>query len=166
MARLTFPVYRPRSFITPGYQCTLGWGVATALGVKVARPDAPVVAVSGDGGFMFTMAELATAAQFRIPIVVVLMNDGAYGNVRRTQVEDFGNRVIASDLANPDFLKLADSFGVMGRRASSPEQLRQALRQAFAANVPAVIEVPVGPMPNPWKTLRSPRVRPSPAGAS
>jgi acetolactate synthase-1/2/3 large subunit len=166
MARLTFPVYRPRSFITPGYQGTLGWGVATALGVKVARPDAPVVVVSGDGGFMFTMPELATAAQFRIPVVVVLMNDGAYGNVRRTQVEDFGNRVIASDLANPDFLKLADSFGILGLRATTPDQLRRALRQAFAANAPALIEVPVGPMPNPWKTLRSPRVRPVPARAT
>jgi acetolactate synthase-1/2/3 large subunit len=158
---MTFPVYRPRTFITPGYQGTLGWGVATGLGVKVARPDAPVVVVSGDGGFMFTMPELATAVQHRIPVVVVLINDGAYGNVRRTQVEDFGNRVIASDLVNPDFLKLADSFGMLGARATTPDQLRHALRRALAANQPALIEVPVGPMPNPWKTLRSPRVRPA-----
>jgi acetolactate synthase-1/2/3 large subunit len=165
MARLSFPVYRPRTFLTPGYQGTLGWGVATALGAKVAKPDAPVVAVSGDGGFMFTMPELATAVQHRIPIVVVLVNDGAYGNVRRTQVEDFGNRVIASDLVNPDFMKLADSFGILGLRATTPEALRAALRQALAANVPALIEVPAGPMPNPWKTLRAPRVRPAPARA-
>jgi acetolactate synthase-1/2/3 large subunit len=165
VARMTFPVYRPRSFITPAYQGTLGWGVATALGVKVARPDAKVVAVTGDGGFMFTMPELATAVQHRIPVVIVLMNDGAYGNVRRTQVEDFGNRVIASDLVNPDFLKLAEAFGILGLRATSPESLRAALRQAFAANGPVLIEIPVGPMPNPWKTLRVPRVRPVPARA-
>ncbi|MBI3517100.1 MAG: TPP-binding protein, partial [Proteobacteria bacterium] len=78
-------------------------------------------------------------------------------------VEDFGNRVVASDLANPDFLKLADAFGILGLRATTPEQLRAALRQALAANQPALIEVPAGPMPNPWKTLRSPRVRPVPA---
>lgn len=160
VSRLLFPIYKPRTFITPGYQGTLGWGLATALGVKVAMPDKAVVAVSGDGGFMFNVQELATAVQHRIPIVVVLMNDGAFGNVRRTQVEDFGNRTIASDLANPDFVKLAESFGALGLKARTPEDLRHALRQGLRSELPTIIEVPVGPMEGPWNVLRFTRSRP------
>ncbi len=160
VGRMVFPVYRPRTFISPGYQGTLGWGVATALGVKVGRPDAPVVAVSGDGGFLFTAQELATAVQFRIPVVIVLVNDGAYGNVRRIQADQFGNRLIACDLRNPDFQKYVESFGAMALRATSPETLREALRTAFKADMPAVIEVPAGPMPDPWTVTRPPRNRP------
>lgn len=160
VSRLSFPIYKPRTFITPGYQGTLGWGLATALGVKAAMPDKAVVAVSGDGGFMFNVQELATAVQHRIPIVVVLMNDGAFGNVMRTQTEDFGNRRIASNLTNPDFVKLAESFGALGLRAKTPAELKQALRQAFQSGLPAVIDVPVGPMPSPWNVLRFARSRP------
>ncbi len=160
VSRLLFPIYKPRTFITPGYQGTLGWGLATALGVKVAMPAKAVVAVSGDGGFMFNVQELATAVQHRIPIVVVLMNDGAFGNVRRTQVEDFGNRTIASDLSNPDFVKLAESFGALGLKARTPDELRHALRQGLRSNLPTIIEVPVGPMAGPWNVLRFARSRP------
>ena len=156
---MVFPVYHPRTFISPGYQGTLGWGVATAIGAKVARPDAKVVAVSGDGGFLFNAQELATAVQQRIPVVIVLVNDGAYGNVRRIQAESFGNRLIASDLRNPDFQKFVDSFGALALRATSPAELRQALRTAFKAEVPAVIEIPSGPMPDPWRLLRQPPAR-------
>jgi acetolactate synthase-1/2/3 large subunit len=154
VGRLALPVYRPRTYLSSGYQGTLGWGVATAIGAKAARPDTPLVAISGDGGFMFNVQELATAVQHNIPVVFVLTNDNAYGNVRRTQVEVFGNRVIASDLRNPDFPKLAESFGLMGLRATTPEELRIQLKKALNAGVPALIEVPVGPMPSPWGILR------------
>lgn len=160
VGRLLFPVYRPRSYLTPGYQGTLGWGVAAALGAKLAQPERPLVAISGDGGFLFNVQELASAIQHRIPAVFVVMNDNAYGNVRRIQVEEFGNRVIASDLQNPDFLKLAESFGLMGLRATTPAELRQALRKALAAGIASLIEVPVGPMPNPFGILRFKPVRP------
>ena len=162
-ARMAFPVYRPRTFISPGYQGTLGWGVPTALGVKMARPEAPVVAVSGDGGFLFNAQELATAVQQRIPVVIVLVNDNAYGNVRRIQSDMFGNRVIASDLHNPDFQKFVESFGALALKAATPDELRGALRTAFKADGPAVIEIPAGPMPDPWRILRPPRNRPRPA---
>lgn len=158
-ARMAFPVYQPRTFISPGYQGTLGWGVPTALGAKLARPDAPVVAVSGDGGFLFNAQELATAVQQRIAVTFVLVNDNAYGNVRRIQRDQFGNRLIASDLHNPDFQKFVESFGALALRASSPEELRGALRTALKSDMPAVIEVPAGPMPNPWRILRTTRVR-------
>ena len=84
-ARLAFPVYRPRTFLSPGYQDNLGWGFATALGAQHARPDVPVVSINGDGGFMFTANELATAMQHRIPLTTIVFNDGAFGNVRRIQ---------------------------------------------------------------------------------
>lgn len=159
-ARLVYPVYRPRTFISPAYQGTLGWGVAASIGVKVARPDVPVLAISGDGGFLFNAQELATAVQQRIPVVIVLVNDGAYGNVRRIQKEMFGNRLIASDLRNPDFQKFVESFGALALRATSPDELRGALRTAFKADVPAVIEIPAGPMPDPWHLMRRPPSRP------
>ncbi|WP_430395561.1 thiamine pyrophosphate-dependent enzyme [Ferrovibrio sp.] len=160
VSRLHFPIYKPRTFITPGYQGTLGWGLATAMGVKAAMPDKAVVAVSGDGGFMFNVQEIATAVQHRIPVVVVLMNDGAFGNVLRTQTEDFGNRRIATNLNNPDFVKLAESFGALGLRANTPEELRAALRQGLKSGLPTIIDVPVGPMPSPWNVLRFGRSRP------
>ncbi len=152
--RLFWETSLPRSFLTPAYQGTLGWGVATALGAKAARPDVPVLCIAGDGGFMFNVQELASAVQHRLAVTFVVFNDNAFGNVRRSQVQDYGNRVIASDLRNPDFLKLADSFGMMGLRANTPEALRAALRKALASNEPALIEVPVGEMPNPFSLLR------------
>lgn len=152
--RLFWPAYGKRTFLTPAYQGTLGWGVATALGAKAARPDLPVLCIAGDGGFMFNVQELASAVQHRLAVTFVLFNDNAYGNVRRSQVEDYGNRVIASDLRNPDFMKLAESFGIAAARVTTPEALRPALRKALASNAPALIEVPVGEMPSPWGLLR------------
>jgi acetolactate synthase-1/2/3 large subunit len=160
VARLAWPVYKPRTFLSPGYQDNLGWGFATALGVQHARPGAPVVAISGDGGFMFTANELATAVRHRIPLVAVVFNDGAFGNVRRIQAERYGNRLIASDLANPDFLKFAESFGASAERAKDPASLRAALRRGFARrDGPTIIDVPVGPMPSPWEFIHMAKVR-------
>jgi acetolactate synthase-1/2/3 large subunit len=152
--RLFWQTALPRTYLTPAYQGTLGWGVATALGAKAARPDVPVLCIAGDGGFLFNVQELASAVRHRLAVTFVVFTDNAYGNVRRSQVQDYGNRVIASDLTNPDFLKLADSFGIMGLRATSPDALRQALRKALASGEPALIEVPVGEMPNPFSLLR------------
>src|SRR5262249_6164896 len=160
VARLAFPVYRPRTFLSPGYQDNLGWGYATALGVQHARPDVPVVAISGDGGFMFTANELATAVRHRIALVAIVFNDGAFGNVRRIQAEQYGDRLIACDLANPDFLKFAESFGAAAERTKDPAGLRLALRRGFARrDGPTLIEVPVGPMPSPWEFIHMPKVR-------
>jgi len=160
VARLAFPVYKPRTFISPGHQDTLGWGFATALGVQHARMDVPVISINGDGGFMFTANEMATAIRHRIPLVSVVFADGAYGNVRRIQQERYGNRLIANDLANPDFLKFAESFGATAERARTPEELRAALKRGFARrDLPTLIEVPVGPMPSPWDFIFRPKVR-------
>jgi acetolactate synthase-1/2/3 large subunit len=159
VARLEYPVYAPRTYLSSGYQGTLGSGFATALGAKDARPDVPVVSIAGDGGFMYTVGELATAVQHRIPLVTVVFNDNAYGNVRRMQMERYGNRVIASDLTNPDFPHLAESFGVTGLRADTPDELRAALERALGDGAPTLIEVPCGQMPDPWSFLALPKVR-------
>ena len=147
-SRLVMPVYRPRTFITPGYMGTLGYGFPTALGVKVARPDTPVVSVTGDGGFMFAMPELATAAQHGIALVTVVFNNNQYGNVQQMQREVYGGRVIATDLVNPDFIRLVEAFDVEAMRVVSPHELDSALDRALAAGRPFVIEVPVGDMPS------------------
>jgi acetolactate synthase-1/2/3 large subunit len=159
-ARLAYPAYKPRTFLSPGYQDSLGWGYATALGAQDARRDVPVVSISGDGGFMFTANELATAIRHRIPLTAIVFSDGAFGNVRRIQQERFGNRLIASDLANPDFVRFAESFGAAAERVRTPDELRAALRRAFARrDGPSLIEVPVGPFPSPWPFIHLPRVR-------
>jgi acetolactate synthase-1/2/3 large subunit len=158
-ARTIYEARIPRTFISSGYQGTLGWGVATALGAKHALGATPVVAISGDGGFMFNVQELSTAVRHRIPVAVVIFNDGAYGNVRNMQKGLHGNRLIGTDLANPDFVRLAESFGIAGHRASNPEGLRNALEKSLASNEPALIEVPVGDMPSPWQFIDLPKVR-------
>jgi acetolactate synthase-1/2/3 large subunit len=150
-----FPIYQPRTFITSGYQGTLGSGFPTALGAKVANPDRPVVAITGDGGFMFGVQELATAVQFKIGLVTLVFNNNAYGNVRRDQRERFDGRVVASDLVNPDFVKLAESFGVRAWRVTSPDHFRPALEQALADGGPCLIdiEVPTDSETSPWKFI-------------
>jgi acetolactate synthase-1/2/3 large subunit len=138
-----FPIYEPRTFITSGYQGTLGSGFPTALGAKVANPDRPVVAITGDGGFMFGVQELATAVQFNIGVVTLVFNNNAYGNVRRDQIQRFDGRVVASDLVNPDFVKLAESFGVGAARVTSPATFRAALEKGLAHGGPYLIDVEV-----------------------
>lgn len=151
-ARMCFPVFAPRQYVTCGYQDNLGFGFNTALGVKVANPDKAVVSVSGDGGFMFGVQELATARQFGIAVVAIVFNNSAYGNVRRDQQTVYGNRLLGADLENPDFVALAKSFGVMAMKASDPEDLRGKLSEALQANEPVVIEVtvPRGSDSSPW----------------
>jgi acetolactate synthase-1/2/3 large subunit len=153
-----FPVYLPRTFLSSGYQGNLGSGYPTALGAKVASPNLPVIAICGDGGFLFGVQELATAAQFGIGVVALVFNNRSYGNVRRDQLARFSGRVIGADLQNPDFLKLAGAFGVEAARVSSPAQLRNVLERALAANVPWLIEIdtPIGSETDPWQFIHPP----------
>ncbi len=122
-------------------------------------PDRAVVSVSGDGGFMFGVQELATAAKHNIPVVCLVFTDDAYGNVRRIQQDNYEGRVVASDLANPDFVKLGASFGLRAERAKTPKALRKAMSEALKANEPSLIEIPVGVFPDPWRYFMRPRVR-------
>ncbi len=150
---LGYPAYRPNTYITPGYQGTLGYGFTTAMGAKVGQPDKAVVSVNGDGGFGFTLNELSTVVQHGINLVTVVFNDSAYGNVRRIQNEDLGGKTIASDLLNPDYQKLAAAFGMLGQQVDTPDALQKAVSEGIERDEPVLIEVPVGVMPNPWRTL-------------
>ena len=147
-----YDVRSPRSYVSEGYQGTLGFGFPTALGAKCAHPDKPVVAVTGDGGFMFAVQELATAVQYGIAVIVLLFNNASYGNVMRDQKQGFGNRLIGSALQNPDFMALAQAFGVAGHRVSSPAALRPVLAKAIKSKLPVLIEVqvPQGSETSPW----------------
>ena len=149
-ARELFKVQNPRSYITSSYFGNLGYAYPTALGAKVAKPDVPVVAISGDGGFLFNSQELATAARYGINAVVIVFNDNTFGNVYRDQINIFDGRHYGSEITNPDFMKLADAYGVRGVQASGPEDLERKLKESISIESPTLIEVPVGMMPDPF----------------
>ena len=160
VAHFAYQFRHPRTYLSTGFAGTLGAGVAAAIGAKAGAPDRTVVAVIGDGGFLFTATELASAVQHHIAAIMVVFNDNAYGNVRRIQQERFGlERTIASTLVNPDIVAFAESFGCLGLRAHGPHDLGDALRKAMAHDGPVVIEVPVGEVPSPWPFIVMPRVR-------
>jgi len=148
-SRVGYPVYEPGTYITSSYFGNLGYAFPTALGAKVADPFRSVVAVCGDGGFLFNSQELATAVQHGINVVAIIFNDNAYGNVLRDQIERFNGRTIGAKLRNPDFVKLAEAYGADGVRVKEATQLEYELRKALSGNMPTLIEVQVGMMPSP-----------------
>ena len=160
VAHFGYQFRHPRTFLSTGFAGTLGSGVAVGIGAKAGAPDRTVVTIAGDGGFLFTATELATAVQHDIRAITIVFNDNAYGNVRRIQQERFGaERTIASTLVNPDIVAFAESFGCLGLRADDPQALADALRTAMAHDGPTVIEVPMSEVPSPWPFIVMPRVR-------
>lgn len=157
--RLAFPVTRARTYLSAGSQDNLGWAYATALGAKAAQPERAVVAVCGDGGFMYHAMELATAVHHGIAAVAVVFDNGCFGNVKLLQEQQWGGRLIANELSNPDFVQLARSFGVAAFRATTPPELERTLREALALGKPALVHVPCGEMSSPWDMILMPRVR-------
>lgn len=155
--RFSFPVLRPRTYVTSGYQGVLGYGFPAALGAKAAYPGRAVVSVNGDGGFMYGASELSTAVQRKLGVVAVVFNDNSFGNIARDQRS--ASYSIATDLHNPELLDFARSFGAFGERAHTPEELRDRIKDALYRSLPTVIEVPVGEMPSPWRFIRLPPVR-------
>jgi acetolactate synthase-1/2/3 large subunit len=156
-ALVAFPVQAPRRYITSGHQGTLGFGFPTALGVKAAHRDRPVVSVTGDGGFLFAAPELATAVQYGLGVVTVVFDNAAYGNVLADQRRLFG-RESGAFLRNPDFVAMAQSFGADGLRAENPAELRDLLAKALPMDRPTVIHVPM-PLDedvSPWEFLKVP----------
>jgi thiamine pyrophosphate-dependent acetolactate synthase large subunit-like protein len=145
-----FPAYAPRTFFYPSNYIALGWGMPASLGAAIALPDRPVVCVAGDGGFVMTMQELATAVRYRLKVVIIVHNDAAYGAIKNIQRKKHEGRYLDTDLNNPDFMKLADAFGLPGTRAANAEDYRKALRTALAREGPSLIEVP-----DQWRSLRS-----------
>ena len=154
-----FPTYKPRTYIHPGYQGTLGHCVATSLGVKVGNPDVPVVALCGDGGFMFTITELATAAKYQIGVIFLVVNDNTYGNVKRIMNANYGGRVFCADLVNPNYQKLADAFGMESAQVNNPADLQKEMKRLINKGGPAIIEYQAGEFPNPWHLYHRKKVR-------
>jgi acetolactate synthase-1/2/3 large subunit len=147
-SRPFWPVYRPRTYLTSSYSGNLGFEYPTALGAKVACPDRAVVAICGDGGFMYNAQEMSTAVKYGINVVAVVFNDEAFGNVSRDLDEAWGG-TFAAELRNPDFMKLADAYGVVGLRAERPTDVGDLVRKALALDRPALVEVRVGRMGRP-----------------
>lgn len=140
--RYLLDVYEPNTYLYPWNFCTLGYGLPAAIGAAVARSDVPVVAMCGDGGFLFNVQELATAVQQQLPLTVVVFNDSAYGVLKPQQQQRYG-RTFETDLHNPDLVALAGAFGADGMRAESHGQLETALGKAIASDRVTVIDVPV-----------------------
>jgi thiamine pyrophosphate-dependent acetolactate synthase large subunit-like protein len=140
-----YPAFEPRTFMFPSGFGTLGFSLPVAIGAKVARPDSPVVCVIGDGGFQFTMAELATAVQFRLGIPIVIFNDSTYSAVKEAQAFNRGGRYIAVDLVNPDYVELAKAYNVPAVRAKNPGDMESAIVNALEHDLPTIIDVPIAP---------------------
>ena len=154
-SNFAYPVLEPRTYVSCGFQGTLGFGFPTALGVKAAHPDRPVVSIIGDGGFMFGVQELSTAAQYNLGVVTVLFNNSTFGNVRRDLRKFYKGRTIVTDFHNPDFPALAESCGVAGHRVTSPEELKPVLAAALEKDEPALIEVIIDKTTerSPWRYI-------------
>ena len=147
-ARTHYQVNHPKTYIDSGYSFNLGYAFPTALGVKVAQPDRPVVCMVGDGGFMFNASELSTAMRYGINVVTVVFRNDSYGNVAR-DLETAFDGTYETDLHNPDFVKFAESFGAVAMRAEGPMELETLIPQALERQAPVVIDVPFGDMPIP-----------------
>jgi len=152
-SRLMYPNHAPYTFVTPGYQGTLGFGYGAALGAAAGNPGKAVVCVSGDGGFGWNMSELSTARAYNLGVIAVVFNDRGYGNVRLTMKQQFGE-AYGAELLNPDYGKLAGAFDIPFAAVETPEALETALRGAIAKGGPALIEVRLGSLPNAWSLFR------------
>ncbi|HEY7139713.1 MAG TPA: thiamine pyrophosphate-binding protein [Methylomirabilota bacterium] len=143
LARRYFPVYEPRSFICPLGFGTLGSAYPMALGAKAGQPGRQVVAICGDGSFLFNLQEMAAAVQCELGVVAIVVNDGGYGAIRDWQRRHGGGRLIGVDLHTPDFGALAQAFGALALRAKDPAELSEQLGVALRSSRPVLLEVPV-----------------------
>lgn len=140
-ACLHLDMYETRSFLYHLGYAALGFGLPAAIGAKIARPDRPVILVVGDGGFQFTMPELATAVQFHVPIIILLTNDKGYASIRTFQDRVLGGRRYASDLQNPDFVQLAKSYGIDGSRIDTLDSMESVLKERIRSDTLSLIEL-------------------------
>ena len=136
-------INRPRTFMYPHGWLGLGFAFPAAMGAKLGRPQSPVVCVTGDGGFQYNLQELATAAQYGISPIILMFNDNAWGVLKDYQKQMFDSRLFATDLVNPDFVKLFDSYGFEGVKVSTVAELTRALENAQSANSVRLIEVQI-----------------------
>jgi thiamine pyrophosphate-dependent acetolactate synthase large subunit-like protein len=149
---------RPRTFLTPLDLGGLGFAFPAALGAKLGLPDAPVVAIHGDGGYLMNAQELETAVRHRIGVVTIVMNNNCWGSEKAYQKHFYGGRYIGCDIGNPRYDQFARLFGAAGYYVEHPDQVGDAVQKAISENVPAVIEIPIDPdeFPTPVAAVRRP----------
>lgn len=143
------------TYITPGYFGTLGYAFPTAIGAKAGAPDRPVVALCGDGGFMYAAGELLTARRYGLNVTAVVFDNGAYGASRWDQRHRYGDREIGTEFLNPDWAKLGEALGVRTASTSSPAGLTQALQEAVRLDEPVLISVAFPLLAPPFQIVRS-----------
>jgi acetolactate synthase I/II/III large subunit len=124
---------------------SMGYGVAAAVAAKLVHPDRIAVCFTGDGDFVMSSPEFATAVQYGLPIVVLLVHNGMYGTIRMHQERQFPGRVIGTELVNPDFVALARAYGGHGERVERTEDFEAAFERALGSGLPALLELPVDP---------------------
>jgi acetolactate synthase-1/2/3 large subunit len=149
LAEWKWPVLRPRTFLYPVGSAVLGYALPAAIGAQIANPGKAVLAAMGDGGFMFSVNELATAVKYRLPIVFLVVNDNRYGAIKWLQERMFEGRWGETELANPDFVRLAEAFGARGVKVKGLDDLGDAIRAGFAADGPTLVELNIVIDP-PW----------------
>ena len=136
-----FPFDKPNTFISSGGLGTMGFGLPAAIGVKCAFPDKQVVDIAGDGSIQMNIQELATAAQYKINVKIVLLNNGYLGMVRQWQELFYEKRYSNTDMTYaPDFVKLAEAYGVVGLRATKPEEVESVLKQGLSLDKPVLMD--------------------------
>ncbi len=149
---------RPRTFLTPLDLGGLGFAFPAALGAKLGRPEAPVVAIHGDGGYLMNAQELETAVRHGIGVVTIVMNNNCWGSEKAYQKHFYGGRYIGCDIGNPRYDQFARLFGAAGYYVEHPDQVGDAVKKALSENSPAVIEIPIDPdeFPTPVAAVRRP----------
>ncbi|MBT4126109.1 MAG: thiamine pyrophosphate-binding protein [Chloroflexi bacterium] len=155
---LEFPFYEPKTNLTSGGFSTMGWAYPAALGAKLAAPEKQVVAVIGDGDFMMTMQEMATAMEYGINVVVVLLNNYGWYSIRDLQMAEFGeDRAMATDWddsKSPDFVAIAKGFGLYSESVDKPADIQAAVNRALEHDGPSLVEVKVArDFPNSGSTV-------------
>lgn len=123
---------------------SMGFGLPAAIAASLVHPDRRVVAWGGDGSFMMTAQEMATAVRYGLNLTIVVVNNGRYGTIRNHQDASFPGRVSGTDLTNPDFARFAQSFGAFGRRVRTPEEFGDAVQEALEEAGPALVEIQTG----------------------
>ncbi|MDG6925071.1 MAG: thiamine pyrophosphate-binding protein [Nitrososphaerota archaeon] len=137
-------IVRPRSFLSPSGNSTLGFGLPAALGVKSVSPGKPVLCLAGDGGFIFSCQEIATSVEEKLPVVVVVFDDRGYAAIREYQRRGYGSRYIGVDFAvQPDFVKLAESLGAEGTTVERPDDVGPTVMRALRSSKTTVVDVKI-----------------------
>src|SRR4030042_4578638 len=133
----------PGSLVTSGGMGTMGFGLPASIGAKLGKPEKQVIAFIGDGGFQMTIQELGTILHYRIPVKLVILNNGFLGMVRQWQDMFFKKRYASTELVNPDFIKVAEGFKIPGKKALDRQTQKSALEEMLAAKGPYILDIEV-----------------------